>query len=140
MTYTSDSAFPANVDARKDHRILRPIPKNRLRGSVARSQSSVMTSGLDNNVDQKPPQRRRKETAMRFGEYFTLKLVTLDTNFGYIIKNGVYLIGCGTDHTPHSLKVIEKLFEEVLAGVVMPERFYVEQRINELISMFTYLE
>ena len=77
---------------------------------------------------------------MHFGEYFTLKLVTLDTNFGYIIKNGVYLIGCGTEHTPHSLKVVENLFEKVLAGVVMPERFYVEQRMNELISMFTYLE
>ena len=140
MNYTSGSVFPANVDARVDDLTLRPTPKIRLRGSEARPQSSVMTCDMDNGVDQNPPKRRRKKTAMQFGEYFTLKLVTLDTNFGYITKKGVYYIGCGTGHTPDSLKVIEKRFEEVHAGMVRPEMCNVEHRIKGLISMFSYLE
>ena len=46
MTYTSDSAFPANVDARKDHRILRPIPKKSYSEHSSATMWLVLSPGL----------------------------------------------------------------------------------------------
>ena len=83
-----------------------------------------------------PAPKRRRTTSYQFGEYFCLSLVTLKTGFGYILKDGVYLIGCGPQHSEESLVVIEKLYDNLVSGIVRPDRYNVEHERAELISSF----